>query len=238
MKTSTTRIPAEPTTVGNVRMKLVSLLIVAVPTVVVPSAPVPFSATNATAARPQHETAATATAQDPVAVEASLGLDRSARRLIQHGLRNEGFDPGTPDGLFGPRTRAAIRRWQDARGTPSTGYLDDATARLLRAAAAPPSPSSPTAVSGANATAESSAAAPQPPSSVATAAPLAAEVAAEPHRATSPAAGRQPPAQVAATSQLPPEIGAVGGPSPPARQLTENRLVGPTPPRRTHPSSS
>ena len=29
-------------------------------------------------------------------------LDRSTRRLIQQGLRNEGFDPGTPDGLFGP----------------------------------------------------------------------------------------------------------------------------------------
>ena len=41
-------------------------------------------------------------------VEVSLALDRSTRRLLQQGLRNEGFDPGTPDGLFGPRTRAAI----------------------------------------------------------------------------------------------------------------------------------
>ncbi len=46
--------------------------------------------------------------QDPSAVEAALELDRPTRRLIQRGLRNEGFDPGPPDGLFGPLTRAAI----------------------------------------------------------------------------------------------------------------------------------
>ncbi len=79
----------------------------------------------------------TTTAQDPPAVEASLGLDRSARRLIQQGLRNEGFDPGAPDGLFGPRTRGALRRWQEARGMPATGYLDGAQAELLRTAGAP-----------------------------------------------------------------------------------------------------
>ena len=81
-------------------------------------------------------TAATA-AQDPLAVEAAVGLDRPARRLIQQGLRNEGFDAGAPDGLFGPRTRGAIRRWQEARGMPVTGYLDGTQAQLLRAAAEP-----------------------------------------------------------------------------------------------------
>ena len=79
----------------------------------------------------------TAAAQDASAVEALLGLDRLSRRLIQQGLRNEGFDPGTPDGLFGPRTREAIRRWQDARGSAATGYLGAAEAELLRAASAP-----------------------------------------------------------------------------------------------------
>ena len=38
----------------------------------------------------------------------ALGLDRPTRRLIQQELRNEGFNPGAPDGLFGPRTRAAF----------------------------------------------------------------------------------------------------------------------------------
>ena len=78
-----------------------------------------------------------AAAQDAAALEAVLGLDRPTRRLIQRGLRNEGFDPGTPDGLFGPRTRDAIRRWQEARGAETTGYLDDGQAELLRTAGAP-----------------------------------------------------------------------------------------------------
>ena len=37
---------------------------------------------------------AAAAPQDSSVVEASLALDRSTRRLIQQGLRNEGFDPG------------------------------------------------------------------------------------------------------------------------------------------------
>ena len=77
-------------------------------------------------------------AQDPSAVEAALGLDRPTRRLIQQGLRNEGFAAGPPDGLFGPRTRAAIRAWQAAREQAETGYLDGVQAAALRAAASPP----------------------------------------------------------------------------------------------------
>ena len=76
--------------------------------------------------------------QDPSAVEAWLGLDRPMRELIQRGLTNEGFDPAAPDGLFGPRTRTAIRDWQTSRGAVATGYLNDAEAELLQAAGAPP----------------------------------------------------------------------------------------------------
>jgi peptidoglycan hydrolase-like protein with peptidoglycan-binding domain len=50
-------------------------------------------------------------------------LDRSTRRQVQQGLQAAGFDPGGADGLFGPRTRSAIRSWQSARGARSTGYL-------------------------------------------------------------------------------------------------------------------
>ena len=74
--------------------------------------------------------------QDAQAMEASLQLDRATRRLIQQGLRDEGFDPGVPDGLFGPRTRRAVRQWQASRGAVTTGYLDGPTAELLRAAGA------------------------------------------------------------------------------------------------------
>lgn len=40
--------------------------------------------------------------------ESSLGLERTKHKRIQIGLRASGFDPGSPDGLFGPRTRNAI----------------------------------------------------------------------------------------------------------------------------------
>ena len=67
-------------------------------------------------------------------VEEGLGLDRGSRRAIQVGLRAGGFDPGGADGLFGPRTRAAIRNWQTSRGSRATGYLDGASAEALRTA--------------------------------------------------------------------------------------------------------
>ena len=69
-------------------------------------------------------------------VEEGLGLDQAARRQIQQGLQAGGFDPGGADGLFGPRTRAAIRRWQQSRGGRATGYLDDAEVAALRSVAA------------------------------------------------------------------------------------------------------
>ena len=69
-------------------------------------------------------------------VEERLRLDRATQRQIQQGLRAEGFDPGGAAGLFGARTRAAIRGWQAARGARPTGYLDGAAAAALRSAAA------------------------------------------------------------------------------------------------------
>ena len=65
-------------------------------------------------------------------VEESLGLDRAARRQVQEGLEAAGFDPGGADGMFGPRTRAAIQSWQTSRGARATGYLDGASVSALR----------------------------------------------------------------------------------------------------------
>ena len=135
---------------------------------------------------------AAAAAQDPAVVEASLDLDRATLRLIQQQLRKEGFDPGTPDGLFGPRTRGAIRDWQRARGAASTGYLNRAEAELLRTAAlAPPEP-------GAS----------PPPQAVPTAPAAArASVATEVDHQDAARTNTEPPAAAAtANLQLPPEI--------------------------------
>ena len=71
----------------------------------------------------------------PEAVEVTLLLDRKQRKQIQIGLWAVGFNPGKPDGEFGPRTRAAIRKWQTSRGKPATGYLDMGSANALLAAA-------------------------------------------------------------------------------------------------------
>ena len=116
----------------------------------------------ATSAVAVGESLAATAAQDSFAVEASLALDRSTRRLIQQGLRNEGFDAGTPDGLFGPRTRAAIRDWQQSRGASPSGYLTGPEAELLRtaAAAASAAPPPPQAVAAVDPSASSAAAAP------------------------------------------------------------------------------
>ena len=69
---------------------------------------------------------------DPQEVEAALGLDRTTRRQLQRGLQAAGFSPGAADGLFGPRTRAAIRSWQRSRSEQPTGYLDAASAAALQ----------------------------------------------------------------------------------------------------------
>ena len=69
-------------------------------------------------------------------VEEALGLDRAARRQIQQGLQSAGFAPGGADGMFGPRTRAAIRGWQSSRAARPTGYLDGAAVESLRSAGA------------------------------------------------------------------------------------------------------
>ena len=55
--------------------------------------------------------------------EDELGLDRSARRRIQCGLEIAGFNPGPVDGVFGSRTRAALRQWQSQVGLSPTGFL-------------------------------------------------------------------------------------------------------------------
>ena len=62
---------------------------------------------------------------DAPALETALDLDRSARRFIQERLQASGFRPGSADGLFGPRTRGAIRQWQATQRVPATGYLTD-----------------------------------------------------------------------------------------------------------------
>jgi hypothetical protein len=65
--------------------------------------------------------------------EAPLSL--ADRITAQRALAALGFDPGTPDGVVGLGTRAALRRWQKARGLVADGYLSADMVRRLKAEA-------------------------------------------------------------------------------------------------------
>ena len=67
-------------------------------------------------------------------LEAGLGLDQAARRLVQRGLAAVGQAPGPADGLFGgpgAQTREAIRGWQAAKRLEATGYVTEEQAAAL-----------------------------------------------------------------------------------------------------------
>ena len=64
-------------------------------------------------------------------LERQLGLDWAARRLVQQGLTALEHAPGPVDGLFGPATRGAISRWQQAQGFAVTGYVTQEQAEAL-----------------------------------------------------------------------------------------------------------
>lgn len=52
-------------------------------------------------------------------------------RLVQIRLKAAGFDPGHVDGIMGPRTKAALQKYQAARGLTNSGALDEKTLKSL-----------------------------------------------------------------------------------------------------------
>ena len=69
----------------------------------------------------------------PLAPGAGYGQPGGSPRVrdVQRRLRALGQRPGPVDGRYGPRTRAAIERFQDTAGQPSSGVLSPATAVAL-----------------------------------------------------------------------------------------------------------
>lgn len=55
--------------------------------------------------------------------EDQIGLDKGQRRDVQRRLTGLGFDTKVT-GAFSDETRSVLKRWQAARGYPSTGYLN------------------------------------------------------------------------------------------------------------------
>ncbi|WP_431300452.1 peptidoglycan-binding protein [Tabrizicola sp. BL-A-41-H6] len=73
--------------------------------------------------------------------EAALRLTRTQRVTIQRQLSDLGYDAGVADGLWGSRTRTAIKGWQQANRRAATGYMTSAQVRLIAqqaGSAAPP----------------------------------------------------------------------------------------------------
>ena len=67
-------------------------------------------------------TTTTATMPDSVAVS---NMTRAAVRKIQTSLRDNGFSPGKVDGIWGPRTAAAMQLFQQSHG------ISTANARMI-----------------------------------------------------------------------------------------------------------
>lgn len=59
---------------------------------------------------------------------------------VQEALAALGYWPGTCDGHVGPRTRSALRDFQEQHGLPTTGRADEATTALLFSDRAKPAP--------------------------------------------------------------------------------------------------
>ena len=60
-----------------------------------------------------------------------LELELAERKDVQRGLSSLGWDVGPIDGLFGSRTREALRAWQSERGLDETGYLTKQQSEVL-----------------------------------------------------------------------------------------------------------
>ncbi|MGJ4916298.1 caspase family protein [Bradyrhizobium sp. HKCCYLRH2060] len=87
---------------------------------------------------------ATYTEEGTQVSEDQIGLDKTKRRDVQRRLTGLGFDTRMT-GVFDDQTRGVVKRWQAARGYPSTGFL---TKLQHKALLAEPQPAPATAAVG------------------------------------------------------------------------------------------
>jgi hypothetical protein len=65
---------------------------------------------------------------------------------VQSVLTRLGYDPGSVDGVWGPKTETALRQFQEAVGLPATGRIDQQTAQALAGKLGAPQTSGTTAL--------------------------------------------------------------------------------------------
>ena len=63
-------------------------------------------------------------------------LSRSERLAFQADLQKLGFDTGTPDGVLGRKSRAALRQYQKSKALPADGFATASLLAMLEADAA------------------------------------------------------------------------------------------------------
>jgi Putative peptidoglycan binding domain len=67
----------------------------------------------------------------PLGVSAGQSPTPAEIQQVQARLKAVGLDPGPLDGTWGPQTEAALRIYQQQRGLPVSGQLDNATRQTL-----------------------------------------------------------------------------------------------------------
>ena len=84
-------------------------------------------------------------ASSPSKPTLKLGSSGASVKTLQQALANAGFSPGAVDGQFGPKTAAAVKSFQSAKGLVADGVVGPKTWARLNGAAAPsaPTPSAP-----------------------------------------------------------------------------------------------
>jgi len=52
-------------------------------------------------------------------------------KQAQQQLKSKGYDAGPIDGIWGPQTQAAVKKFQEAKGMQASGQLDERTLAAL-----------------------------------------------------------------------------------------------------------
>jgi peptidoglycan hydrolase-like protein with peptidoglycan-binding domain len=60
-------------------------------------------------------------------MDAVRNLNQDGVGQVQQALQKKGFDPGPLDGVLGPQTKEAIRKFQDFYGIKASGEIDNQT---------------------------------------------------------------------------------------------------------------
>lgn len=79
-----------------------------------------------------HLPAANSTAQaKDLEMDAVPALTSDGIRTVQQALQKKGIDPGPIDGILGPQTEQAVRKFQDSYGISASGRIDNQTLYAL-----------------------------------------------------------------------------------------------------------